>query len=691
MNDGSGGRGTFRVGEWKDLPWLTRLLATTALGLAVFHFLAYVHVVVSRIGYPFALEWMEGGSLVQVNRILSGNPLYVRPSFEFVPMVYPPVYFYVSAAVSLAVGRGFLALRIVSVAATFGTLWLIHRIVREQTGSAWAGVVAGGLFCATFTLSDSWFDIARVDSLFLFLLLLSAYLLSKDRVLPCILGGLLLALASLTKQTAVGFLPVIGLYCLLPPKRSTLAYVAAAVSVLAVGTLVLDSLHGGWFKYYVFELPSRHSAPNVVSMLGSIRHVLWDDLISPLGIAWVIALASLLVFPGAWCPRDSSRGSGASARIEGPRLGKVAIALVVVGSVLCLASLVYLMVVPSDPESRVLGQYSSPRLVLLASLALPFCASFVLLLRMLRDRHLAEGIGHFIYGRIWVVPVFVVGMSTAFVTAIAIIVQVAPDIISGLTRGHIERLFPFALIALVTVCLLVTTWRVLWRGIHLPAWLLVWVAAGLLVLSWAGKVNPGAVRNVLMPGHAAVAILFGLGLGTSGITEPSRPPITGKAHARLMALLAIVQLLLLIGPTHSEIPSSRDTQAGNELVQRIVNCPGEVYIPFHTYISELAGRQGYAGWIEMAEVWGYFGGTGDPLWDEVARQLAEALADGRFSAVVHDNAPFAEALSSHYHLVANVFDDPDVFWPVTGWRIRPESVYEPIEGVGCNWAEGDQQ
>jgi 4-amino-4-deoxy-L-arabinose transferase-like glycosyltransferase len=49
-----------------------------------------------------------------VLRVLSGQKLYVQPSLEFVPFIYPPLFVYLSAMVSMVTGVGFEPLRLVS-------------------------------------------------------------------------------------------------------------------------------------------------------------------------------------------------------------------------------------------------------------------------------------------------------------------------------------------------------------------------------------------------------------------------------------------------------------------------------------------------------------------------------------------------------------------------------------------------
>jgi len=84
----------------------------------------YVVLAVRRAAYPFQLEWLEGGAVEHVRRILQGRALYPAPSVDFVAYPYPPLYLLLSALVALVTGVGYLPLRLVSVAASLGSMGL---------------------------------------------------------------------------------------------------------------------------------------------------------------------------------------------------------------------------------------------------------------------------------------------------------------------------------------------------------------------------------------------------------------------------------------------------------------------------------------------------------------------------------------------------------------------------------------
>jgi Dolichyl-phosphate-mannose-protein mannosyltransferase len=242
-------------------PWAPRAarLAAALAGLAAIG--AYLFVALSRLDYPFALEQLEGNSLVEVHRILAGQPLYPAPTAGYVPDGYPPLYFFASAAVARVVGASYLSLRLVSLVSSLACFALLARLVQRETGSIAAGAGAAGVFAATYFGAGTWFDIGRVDSLFLALSIAGLYAARYMRGAGgAIAAGALLAAAALTKQTALAESAAVIVALLTGPRRK-LACVAALTEVALVGasTLALRSASGGWYTYYVFKQMSEHS------------------------------------------------------------------------------------------------------------------------------------------------------------------------------------------------------------------------------------------------------------------------------------------------------------------------------------------------------------------------------------------------------------------------------------------------
>jgi hypothetical protein len=277
---------------------------------------AYLAIALSRLTYPFTVEWLESNSLVEVHRILAGQPLYPAPSIRYVPDGYPPLYFAVSAAVASVLGVSYLPLRLVSLVSSLVCFVLLGRLVQRETGSLAAGAGAAGLFAATYFATDTWFDVGRVDSLFLALSIGGLYAARWMRgTRGAIAAGVLLAAAVLTKQTGLAE-GVVVIAALLAGPRRRLACVAALAefTILGISTLLLALTSGGWYFFYVFQLMSEH--PLNYGNLGSF----WTALLTTLGIAACAALIGARRVPAvllAGCAALAAEGYAALVHTGG--------------------------------------------------------------------------------------------------------------------------------------------------------------------------------------------------------------------------------------------------------------------------------------------------------------------------------------------------------------------------------------
>jgi len=265
------------------LPTAVRIViaAESAYLLAL---LAYTTL--SRIGFPYELEWLEGWTVQSVRRVLEGQSLFVKPSVEWVPYTYTPLYTYAAAALAKVIGAGFLAPRIVSLLATAGCLAFTFGLVRRETRSAVCGLAAAAFLAGTYPLSGAWFDIGRVDNLFLFFLLAALFAVrSGSSTLHLALGGVLMALAYFSKQTALlplAAVAVYGLFELRGWKRIVLPAVSGAL--IGSATLLFNHLTEGWYFFYTYTVQSLHG-------LGQL-HLLTGFWTGDLG--WPVVPAALL-------------------------------------------------------------------------------------------------------------------------------------------------------------------------------------------------------------------------------------------------------------------------------------------------------------------------------------------------------------------------------------------------------------
>ena len=272
--------------------------------LAAAAILGYLAIATEHLRYPFELEWIEGAMVDEARRLAGGGALYVAPSLDYVPFIYAPAWFWAAAAFMKVFGPGFFAARLVSYLASIGAIALVGAFVRRELREAHGGslaaarlpaLAAAGLFAATYPIAAAFYDLARVDSLFVVLLLGGLYL-ARFHATPraAAAAGLLFALATLTKQSGVIVMAPVALHLLVADRRRGLTFAAVGGAVLLGAVVAYDRASDGWFWHYVVALPAHHPK--------NLR-VLWDfwfdDLLGPLGVACLAALFYLVGRPGS--------------------------------------------------------------------------------------------------------------------------------------------------------------------------------------------------------------------------------------------------------------------------------------------------------------------------------------------------------------------------------------------------------
>ncbi|HEY5055295.1 MAG TPA: hypothetical protein VII58_03995, partial [Acidobacteriaceae bacterium] len=154
---------------------MERGLRALACVLSAFFVLLFLFVALRRLHYPFELDRMESGVMTSVWRIRQGYPLYSAPTLEWVPFLYAPLYFYLSAALSHITGLDYSTLRLISILSTLGTFATIYLFVYRETRRFAAALLAVGLFASLYDFCLGWYDIGRVDALSVFFFLLAIY------------------------------------------------------------------------------------------------------------------------------------------------------------------------------------------------------------------------------------------------------------------------------------------------------------------------------------------------------------------------------------------------------------------------------------------------------------------------------------------------------------------------------------
>lgn len=284
------------------VPWLC---AAAACLLALWAITTYAWVVAGRIRYPYDLEWMESGMLCHALRLFTGQPIYAPPSIDFIPHLYTPLYPLVVAGLSHVFGDvSYPLARAVSLLSFTGALTIAFLWARREGGSWLAGLVALSLPLATFADAGGFYDLARSDSLQLFLTVAGAKVAfdARGRHADMVLAAVLLVAAFFAKQTAAPLIVFIGLG-LLPSRRpSVLTLAVAGCALFGLCLLVSNGASGGWFWTYIFRLHQSHPFHSHRAYVETPR-----ILLALLGVAAII-VPWALISEGLRRDADSSSG-----------------------------------------------------------------------------------------------------------------------------------------------------------------------------------------------------------------------------------------------------------------------------------------------------------------------------------------------------------------------------------------------
>ena len=277
---------------------------------ALFLALAFVHL---RADFPNGSPWNDWSKTTDegwytsgaVHRVLTGR---WREPGAFNPAVAMPVWSVLADGWFRLAGFGMVQLRLLTLLLTAASLFMLHRMVRQQ-----AGALPAALAIALLTVNPFFYSFTRLAVLepgMIFFLLLAMTLASeaagRDSVaLSCAVGGTITALV-LTKTTGLVLTP--GIFFFLwssMRKRGTTTANAARNAALAAAVAIL-----AWLTYYAlvirrygqdYRLLFRINADRVhlsivpLTAWHTLRDGMWiDPLLYPLAIIAVIAAAASL-------------------------------------------------------------------------------------------------------------------------------------------------------------------------------------------------------------------------------------------------------------------------------------------------------------------------------------------------------------------------------------------------------------
>jgi hypothetical protein len=235
------------------------VLSALCVGLGVVLVGMFAYAVLVRAKSPADAEWMTGAIRDHVERARDGLPIYAAPSARHVAFVYPPLYYWLSGALARFVSVS-AACRAVSVGSTLAAAAGVFAMARSLGTSRFWAACGALLYLGSYSFTSFFFDLERVDALFVALVTWASVLSLRARTTRALaLAAGLFGAAFLAKQMAVAFVLVgaIG-FALSGRRRDSLVFLGAGALVVVVEGVALHAATGGWWTYYCLRVPRAH-------------------------------------------------------------------------------------------------------------------------------------------------------------------------------------------------------------------------------------------------------------------------------------------------------------------------------------------------------------------------------------------------------------------------------------------------
>jgi hypothetical protein len=246
-------------------------------------------------------------------------------------------------------------------------------------------------------------------------------------------------------------------------------------------------------------------------------------------------------------------------------------------------------------------------------------------------------------------------------------------------RTLVQQLWPALLVSAIYVGIeLISIVRPRLRHHDGFSWAYLIIAGALILSCWSVFRQRWVYTNGFLPAVIGLGMLAGLAYG-----RIANMPSFGGTAARAALLRAGVLLLVAYQFTtlaynpQAQLPTAKDRAAGEQFIKLLSGLPGEVLVFNHGFMSYLAGKTPYFHSAAYSDAAG--NGSNPPrpddtdnLWrrNMVKDVFDQALRQQRFDWVVVNDS--GESWLPYYIYSRQIFDQPDVFFTLTGARARPE-------------------
>ncbi len=227
--------------------------------LLIFYSIVTIFVVFSiRLFYPYQLEWMEGGEIEHIIRILEGKSIYPKPTLEFIPYIYTPLFYYIGVVFVKIFGISFFSTRLISILSFLPILILAYCVTYRYTKDRFWSLVSLGILCFSYSTTGFWFDLARVDTLANLFMLLSFVFIIFEKPKEDLLSALFAFCAFYTKQSFLAIHIFLLLGLLIRNRKLFFQHSSLYFMLILISTIFETIKSDGWYIFWNFTLPANH-------------------------------------------------------------------------------------------------------------------------------------------------------------------------------------------------------------------------------------------------------------------------------------------------------------------------------------------------------------------------------------------------------------------------------------------------
>lgn len=172
-------------------------------------------------------------------------------------------------------------LALFQIVASLGCFLLLFTLVHRETKQIVAGLAAAGLYAASFRFTGAWMDLAKTDSLALFLILTAFFAGQRNSSpLGLMFSGILFGLSYFVKQIALPIVVALAAVTFITSRgRAWRQWTSAAITGIGI-FLLLESFSNGWFSFYTLDSYMYHERMwNLWPFWRTLLRTYWPALI----------------------------------------------------------------------------------------------------------------------------------------------------------------------------------------------------------------------------------------------------------------------------------------------------------------------------------------------------------------------------------------------------------------------------